>query len=134
MLPDEIREKAGEAVQQAQDRLTPAAGDVIVEVIELVFETLGQELPQDKQLATWLHLLAEYPEDVLRASARDMLKSHYGKPVPSDLCRHAQPRLDERNRDLRRLKACYFLHKLDGTPLPNPELLEAPDAPRRIAS
>lgn len=134
LLPDDLHDKAPVALQQAKDRLIRADGETIIEVIELIFETLNQELPNEKQIATWIHLLAEYPEDILRASARDMLKKHFGKPVPADLCRYAQPRLDERTRDLHRLSTCYFIHKRDGVPLPEPEQLEAPNAARRIAN
>ena len=117
LLPDNKHHEFQEAFNQARQRLVPADGKVVVEVVELIFRMLGQPLPSSEDIAVWLHIFAEYPEDILRASSLKTLKFHFGKPVPADLCRYAEPELQERKRDIRFLKACHSLHKLDDTPL-----------------
>ena len=121
LIPEVYKEKIPEALVQAKLRLEPADGECVVEIITLIHSVLNQQIPKEDVYAIWIHLLAEYPEAVLRNGAREMLKKHFGKPVPADICRVMEPELKARKRDLSRIKSIYARHSLNGELLPKPE-------------
>ena len=118
LIPPEHYPLVTEAFDQAKARLVPANGEVVIEVIGIIFKVLNQPLPNEEVLALWIHILSEYPEELLRAGARRMLKQSFGKPVPADLCRHMEQQLRDRKRDVMQIERLYALHNLHNLPLP----------------
>jgi len=97
---DEFQAAIDEQIAHIKKHLEPSPGEHVARMVDLAFKTLNHDLPDAEVLATYYHLLAEIPQDILTQATRLMLRSLYARPAPADWFREAGPLIAARRSDL----------------------------------
>jgi len=73
------------------DALKPATAEQIGNVCRSIFAALSQKEPTPEAAKTWIVVLGDIPEPILRRAMVELLRESSYTPKPADLYRRSQP-------------------------------------------